>query len=272
MELVHMEVDEPLLERHPLDAIKLSHEIIPGVEIQIIKTLNYNDPFQPANELRDTDSAFKIVQINYETTDRGLAYIISQQFQFSFFTYQRAFVIIIDGDRGGNPDDLEGISRIFGRQNLPRPIIICIQPSDKECTIFYRNPNEDFQVINWNDARTFCFKKLLCRIRRGEFGEFNGKFLETQVNNSESFDFKRLIDQALASNDLLCIRFLQLFGPDLNIQNQAGFKPLEYAAQYGDDDGFLAVFGLSFQLQSIDLMELTGQQIMFLFHQTYHRG
>lgn len=272
-----MDEDQPLVELHPLRTIKETHEIAQGVEVNIIKTLNYNDDFPQATE--SAELACKILVINYETTDRGLAYVQSSYFQRSFFTYPRAFIIIINGNREVNLEDLEGINRTFGRpiipnsENLSRPIIICNELVDQSCTIFYRKEEEEsFQAIDWNDSQEFCFKQLMHRIRSGLYGNFNGNFLETRVNVSESLNFTRLIDQAFDKNDLLCIRFLQLFDPALNGVNQEGFKPFEYATRSGDIHGFLAAFGVSFELQPFDIKELSRQQNAFLFDQTYSRG
>jgi hypothetical protein len=256
------------------------HQMLSPIKPNSHKSINYNDRLLDTTEYSDNESAFKILEILCPTSDDGVNTITNDQFLDSFYSFPYVFVIVlkcmwIQENAEIYWTRLNDYFKARANQHPLRPIIISIESqSTSKNLIFYKNANESyFNRFNWDlNPQNFCFQKLMMKMRSGEWGFYGGEILNSLINDLNSFDNLKLIDQALQANDILCIRFLQLFDPNLRDQNSEGKKPLEYAAQYCNIDGFLAVFGLLFEFTSNAYHDLMNRSVQNILNLDYSNG
>jgi hypothetical protein len=256
-----------------------------SINPKYIKFLNCNGRFLPSIEFSDNESGQRVVSILCHTSDDGINFITSRQFLDSFFSFPYLFVIILrcsvvsDNILTRSWDRLNfafgAAQEVPTRDNPARPLIISIESTSTSCRnyILYKNASEIyFRNVNWMSNSDQFFENLMYNLKTNLWGSFNDELLNTLINDHQSFTKLRIIDQALLSNNLLSIRFLQLFDPNLRTCNDNNIKPLEYAAQNCNVHGFLAIFGLAFRYTSDAYQDLMKHDIQNIFNEIYSEG
>lgn len=81
----------------------------------------------------------------------------------------------------------------------------------------------------------FSFEGLAMLLRKNSniYGKFNHDLERTEVNVDQSIGGARLIDYAVEFDNILCLKFLQLFNFDLSVLNDNNTRTLEIAAERG---------------------------------------
>ncbi|KAG5668788.1 hypothetical protein PVAND_016714 [Polypedilum vanderplanki] len=102
-------------------------------------------------------------------------------------------------------------------------------------------------------TQTFNFSSLLLNLTAHNYGTFNGRLLETQIDTLTCYNKKRLIDFAIENNKILSIRFLQLFNFNLHLANGNDDRPLEIAARLPTMDAFIALLKFKFEFWNDEL-------------------
>lgn len=129
-----------------------------------------------------------------------------------------------------------------------------------ETFVFYKEETGAFKNLRLEEVtRGFEFSnnfnfETLCKFLKFQplFGSFNLKILETAVTMEQSFEGMRLIDWAVQNNDLLSLKFLQLFDPDLETRNNNNSRSLEVAAEKGSAECFKILLNIQEQKDAIN--------------------
>ena len=116
--------------------------------------------------------------------------------------------------------------------------------------LFFKEANGNFKKISMkhetpqtfelhaNEREIFNFE-FICNLKHcnpGKFGLFSFDFAKIEMNIEAEIEGQRLVDYAIKFSDLLSLRFLQLFNPNLNDFNSANKRILEVAAKHGTID------------------------------------
>lgn len=127
--------------------------------------------------------------------------------------------------------------------------------SSFKSNIYYKQLHEStFKILgDPTDESSFNFSSFLLSLNTKNFGTFNGKLLETQIDTTTCYNGKRLIDYAVESNKILSVRFLQLFNFDLKVMNEEDERPLEIAAKLPTMDAFIALLKFKFEFWNDEL-------------------
>lgn len=184
--------------------------------------------------------------------------ITSDEFSKNFLRAGKAFVINLVVNGSLIPLDVQQLTSLSCYRD--RPMIFhfenvkgdfCIYHKDKKSRSFkYLSKISEISIDDFFNSE-FTFELLLRALKSKFCGDFNGKFLETSVNAETLIDDFRLIDLAVMGNDVLCVRFLQLFENCLENLDVQSLRILQHAARSCDVDGFLGIFDLNFDCKEV---------------------
>ncbi|KAG5667846.1 hypothetical protein PVAND_015815 [Polypedilum vanderplanki] len=213
---------------------------------------------QSANILAGT--AYKLVRISsnddhsHPTMREAIDLITSETFSTNFLKANRAFVINIQCRGSLLPLNAAQVTQLQCYKDRSMIFFFeskesgfCCLYKDKNILKFITNVSKIF-IEEFRESE-FSFELMLRALRSNYCGKFNGKLLETQLSVAPLDDEWRLIYLAVLSNNLLCIRFLQLFENFLASIDNFSINLLQSAVQSCDYDSLLALFDLNFESQ-----------------------
>lgn len=184
--------------------------------------------------------------------------ITTDEFSRNFLKAGKAFVINLVVNGSIVPLDVQQITKLNCFKD--RPMIFhfenvkgdfCIYFKDKKSRNFkYLSKISEISIENFFNSE-FTFELLLRALKSKFCGNFTGKFYDTSINCESLIDDYRLIDLAVMGNDVLCVRFLQLFENCMENLDVQSLRILQHAARSCDVDGFLGVFDLNFNCKEI---------------------
>lgn len=120
------------------------------------------------------------------------------------------------------------------------------------------------EFTNFLITNVMIFKALvLSRVEDGICSVYDYSFSNIILDINRHFLGLKLVDYALVNFDSLSLKFLQLFGIDLNLMNENGDRPLETAAKFGNFCGFLELLGTNFDILTL-LHQPTGYNLLML--------
>lgn len=198
---------------------------------------------------------FKVLLIsNCPSPKEAMEFIISNEtFRRKFLSFGKAFVIVLKCNNFPQflPSRLAELNCVFEIGERPMIISLELDYYKNYNQIYFKPANEAFQYVNFIDVtQNFNFTSLLNLIIKNEPTE---KLLDLKISN---FENSELIMCAIQRNDLLCIRFLELFGLELELI-------IESAAKYCNLDGFQALFGFKFHF---DFCEFYNHKILSILN------
>lgn len=217
-----------------------------------IKEIDCHQPF-PTDD--SSPQTFGIVKIkNSSNFNESFDFITSQSFYAFFHRAKCAFVIIVElynnNLRELTSNEVKIIEELYKDKKI---LILSFECETSEIYFKQLHESDLKSVKNSQQDETFNFASLLFRLNSQNFGEFNGKLIETCVDTITCYSGKRLIDYAVESNKILSIRFLQLFNFDLKLKNENGDRPLEIAAKLSTMDAFIALLKFKFEFWNDEL-------------------
>lgn len=197
--------------------------------------------------------------------NKGIVVRCSSLLQVKELWRQRDFREIIEGDKTcfvivfEVEEDLHELRDAFVNETFTtaKPMIVSFESlmNIKSNAMIYKDFNKNsFKKVDQAEGfkdDEIDFETLLEAFRSGAAGHYNGKLLSTSLDISNVTGMN-LVEQAVGSNNILCMKFLRLFdsGKDL-IETKT---ILEIAAKSCDYQGFLALLDLPFDCEMYDFM------------------
>lgn len=201
--------------------------------------------------IRSSTQRVLMIANQFSTMDEAMSILMNQSFYENFNKAQYFFVIILEVN-----DLLEDIETSqLENFSYEKPLIISFE-SGQQSLIYYKEANDcEFVKFEENEKlsevdflqeirENFDLKLLLKALKSKLCGAFNGTLSGISVNPVKCFNSWRLIDHAAHHNNILCLRFLNLFNFNLKMRNEDQKRVLEIAAQYCDSHGFAALLEL----------------------------
>ncbi|KRT86609.1 Ankyrin repeat-containing protein [Oryctes borbonicus] len=203
-------------------------------------------------EIRD----FKILKITTETVDDVLYFMKRKLFRDTYNQATHWFFTVIKVTTGPLLLTPEYLSSELAMLDNVRPVIIQWESKESGHLIFFRqsghtrfclidiNTNEILIETEFASQHNFNFPLLLRALQNKMGGYFNGNLLDATLDVKQEFDKWRFLDYSAKNDDSLSMRFLMLFGWDLNERNEDGLKVLEIAAEYAGPQTMAALLDM----------------------------
>lgn len=191
--------------------------------------------------------------------EHGLNYIIDRKFVRFFNSLPYGFVIVLKCAESSLKNEASILIKLKSHYGTKKPLIVSFE-TDSAYRIFYKNHGENCRFTEvLNDYETSAdvtdFGSLMQNLESVEFGYFCGIFEEITLNKCEQNEkssqknIEKLMEIFARQKDLLGIRFLHLFNPQLKPKFELikGILDLDYNNTRDIDfDGFSAIFDYNF--------------------------
>lgn len=213
--------------------------IIGSLQSKIIKIQGQNDHQHPS--MREAISLISSIEFSKNFLNAGKTFVIN--------VIVNGSLIPLDVQQLTSLQCYKERPMIFYFENLKGDF--CIYYKDKNSrTLKYLSKITEISIENFFDSE-FNFELLLRVLKSKICGNFTGKFIETLISSVPLIEDYRLIDLAVMGNDVLCVRFLQLFDNCLESLGVQSLRLLQHAARSCDGEGFLGIFDLNFDSKEI---------------------
>ncbi|KAL7013452.1 hypothetical protein ACKWTF_015405 [Chironomus riparius] len=191
---------------------------------------------------------------NCSSFEHGLNYITSRQFLRFFNSLPYGFVIVLKCNESNFKNEANILIKLNSHYGTKKPLIVSFE-ANSVYKIFFKNHGENCrfsEVVGGQQLSPVTdFGTLIMNLESGDFGYFSGVFEDIWLNkckqdpNKNENTIEKLMDIFAKRKDLLGIRFLHLFNPQLkpDVSLINGILDMDYNYMRDSDfDGFCAIF------------------------------